>query len=66
MPAAGRHEVRGIDIVLTGNADEGEQSIAAGISERRSHAMGGGGIGNGADRPVRGDPLPRCMRQYRR
>jgi hypothetical protein len=46
-----------IEIVLTGDANEREQGIAAGIGQRRPHPPGAGHLGNGADRPVRGDPL---------
>jgi hypothetical protein len=48
-----------IKVVLAGNADEREQDVAAGIGQRRPHAAGAGHLGNGADRPVRGDPLAR-------
>ena len=61
---SGTDQIRRIEIILAGNADEGEQRIAPGISQRRSHAMRGGGLGDGADRPVRGDPFPGGMGQH--
>src|SRR5262249_25225124 len=50
-------EIRRIKIILAGNANEREQGIAASISQRGAHALGIGGFGNGADWPVRRDPL---------
>jgi hypothetical protein len=51
----------GIEVVLAGDADEREEGIAARVGERRAHAVRGGGFGNRADRPLRGDPFPRCV-----
>ncbi len=56
-------QIRRIEIVLTGNADQGEQRIAAGIGKGRTHAMRGRGVGNGTDRPVGGDPFARRVRK---
>src|SRR5262245_46272186 len=50
-------EIRRIKIILAGDANEGEQGIAASISQRSAHALGIGGLGNRTDRPIRGDPF---------
>ena len=57
-------QIGGIKIILPGNADQGEQGIAPGISQRRPHPMRSGGLANGADGPIRGDPLSRGVGQY--
>ncbi len=54
-------EIRRIKIVLTGDADQREQGVAASIGQRRPHALGIGRFGDGTDRPVRRDPLARRM-----
>ena len=58
-------KVRGIKIVLSGNPDQGEQRIAPGVGQGRAHPVWGGGITDGTDRPVRGDPFAGGMRQQR-
>ena len=60
-----REQVGRIEIVLAGNADQGKQRIAPGIGQRRSHPVRGRGLADRADRPVRGDPFPRGVRQQR-
>src|SRR5207253_3354179 len=59
-------EVWGIEIILTGNADEGEERIPARIGERRPHPMGGRRIGKRAHRPVGGEPFARRVGKNRR
>jgi hypothetical protein len=56
-------EIRRVEVVFAGNPDQGEQSIAPGIGEGGSHPVRAGGLGDRADRPVRGNPLARRMRQ---
>ena len=51
-------EIRGIDIVLTGNSHQREEGIAPGIGQRRSHPMRRRRLADRADWPVRGDPFP--------
>jgi hypothetical protein len=58
-----REQVGRIEIILTGNTDEGKQRIASRIGQRRSHPVRGCSFIGCADRPVRGDPLPRSMRK---
>jgi hypothetical protein len=53
--------VRRIEIVLSGNSDQGKQSIAPGISQGRPQAMWRSRLGDRANRPVRGHPLSRGM-----
>jgi hypothetical protein len=54
-------EIRRIDIILAGDADEGEESIAARIGKGCPHPMGCGPVGNAADRPIGGNPFARRM-----
>jgi hypothetical protein len=61
--ASRRDEIGGIKIVFASNSDQGEQSIAAGIAQCRAHPVRLGRIGNGANRPVGGNPLPGGMGQ---
>src|SRR5271154_5326722 len=61
-----RCEVRCIEVILARNADQREQRIATSIGERCSHPMRGGGLADRANRPIRGDPFARRMRQYSR
>jgi len=56
-------KIGGIEVVLARNAHQREQRVAPGIGERRAHALRRGHVGDGADRPVRPNPLPRRMRQ---
>ena len=57
-------EVGSVEVVLAGDPDQREQGIAPGVGQRRAHPVRGGCLGDGADRPVRGDPFPRGMRQH--
>ena len=50
-------QVRRIEVVLAGNADQGEQGIAAGVGEGSAQSMGRGRLADRADRPVRGHPF---------
>ena len=59
-------EIRGIDIVFTGDPNQREEGIAPGIGQRRTHSVRCCCLADGADRPVRGDPFPRRMCQNRR
>jgi len=52
-----RAQVRRVDVVLAGDANEGEQGVAASVGQRGAHALGIGGLGDRTDRPIRGDPL---------
>ena len=54
----GRSEIGRIEVVFAGNADQGEQGIAPGVGQCRAHPVRGGGLADGADRPIRGDPFP--------
>jgi hypothetical protein len=63
--AATEWQIRGIEIILTGNPNQGEQGIAPGIGEGGSHSMRGGGLSDRADRPVRGDPFAGRMGKHR-
>ena len=63
--AGGCCKIGRVHVVFTGNPDQGEECIAAGIGERRSHAMRGRRFGNWANRPIGGDPLARRMGQHR-
>ena len=57
------YQVRRIEIILTGNADQREQRIAAGIGQRRPHPVRRRGFADRTDRPIGRDPLPGSMRQ---
>ena len=46
-------EIRRVEIVLSCNAHEGEESITPGVSERRPHAARRGCLGDWAHRPFR-------------
>jgi hypothetical protein len=50
-------QVRCIEVVLAGNSDQGEQGIAPGIGQGRSHPVRGAGFGDRAHGPVGGDPF---------
>jgi len=45
-------EVRGVEIVLSGDTDQGEEGVASGIGQRRSHSARRSGFANRADRPL--------------
>ena len=55
-------EIGSIEIVLAGDPDESEKSIAARIGECRAHPLWRCRLADGADRPVRGDPFAGRMR----
>ena len=57
-------KIRGVEIVFSGDADEGEQGVAPGIGEGRPHAMRLRRIGNGTDRPVRRNPFAGRVREH--
>ena len=46
-------EIGRIEIIFAGNPDQGEQGIASGIGQRRSHSMRRRRLADGADRPIR-------------
>jgi hypothetical protein len=50
-------EVRRIDVILAGDADEGEESIAARVGESRSHSMRCGPVSNAAHGPIGSNPF---------
>src|SRR5580658_2209702 len=57
------NKIRRIKVVLAGDADQREEGLAARVGEGCPHALRVGGFGDGTDRPVRGDPFARRMRQ---
>ena len=57
-------KIERIQIVLAGDADQGEQGVTASVGQGRAHALRIGGLGNGTDRPIRRDPLAGGMRQH--
>ena len=59
----GSAEIRGIEIIFSGNADQGEKRIPPGIGEGGSHSLRRGDIGHRAYRPFRGDPFTGRMRK---
>jgi hypothetical protein len=59
-------EVRCVEIVLPGNAHQGEQRIAPSVSQSGPHPPWCRHVREGAYRPIRGDPLAGGMRQNRR
>src|SRR5271157_6368905 len=61
----GRCDIRSVEIVLTGNANESKQRIASSVSQRRAHPMRCRRRTDGADGPVRGYPFPGGMREHR-
>jgi hypothetical protein len=50
-------QIWGVQIVFSGNTDQREQRMAPGIGQRRAHPMRPVGLGDRADRPVRGVKL---------
>src|SRR5262249_56796536 len=52
-----RTGIGGIKIILAGNANEGEQSVAARVGQRGAHALGICRFSNSTYRPVGGDPF---------
>ena len=58
-------QIRRIQIILAGNADERKQRIPPGIGQCRAHAMWGGRVADGTDRPIGGNPFSRSMGQNR-
>src|SRR5271169_3959388 len=59
-----RPEIKGVDVVLPGNANQCEEGITPGIGERCSHPVRRRGFTDGADWPVRCNPFSRGMRQH--
>jgi hypothetical protein len=59
------YEIGRVEIILAGNANQREQCIAAGIGQRRSHAVWRCRFTDGTDWPIRRDPLSRSVRQHR-
>src|SRR5207302_77599 len=53
----GAVEVRRVEVVLAGDSHEGEKRIAAGVGQRRPHALRTCHVGDRADWPVGGDPF---------
>src|SRR5262245_47768046 len=50
-------EIRRIKVILTGDANEREQGVAASVGQRCAHALGIGDLGDRTDRPIRRHPL---------
>ena len=46
-----------IQIVLAGDADQGEQGIAAGVGQRSAHPLRASNLRNGTNWPMGGDPF---------
>src|SRR6516225_9798302 len=61
----GRQKIWCIEIILARNPDQREQGITACIAQRRAHAVRGGRVSDGANRPVRSNPFSRGVRQNR-
>lgn len=60
----GGEEIRGIEIILAGYPGQSEQGVPPSVSQCSTHQMPSGGIGDGADRPVRGNPFTEaCARR---
>ena len=51
-PARRLQGTKRIKVVVAGYADQGEQGIAPGVRQCRSHPVRGGGLADGADRPI--------------
>ena len=60
---SGIRQIRRIQIIFAGYPDQRKESVAPRIGQCCAHAMWVGGFADRADRPVRGDPLARGMRQ---
>ena len=56
-------EIRGIEIIFSGNAHEREKGIPTRIGEGGSHALCRGDVADLAYRPFRGEPFPGRMRK---
>src|SRR5262245_8193135 len=56
-------EIRRVEIVFSGDTDQGEKRIPPRVGEGGSHSLRRGDIGDQANRPFRGDPLTRRMRK---
>src|SRR5262245_18030227 len=56
--------VRGIKIIFARDADEREQGVATRVGQGSAHAMRARHVGNETDRPIRGDPFTRGMREH--
>src|SRR5262249_13889053 len=59
------NQIRRVQIVFAGNADQREEGITTGIGQGRTHPMWRRGLADRTDRPVRGNPFSRGMRQNR-
>ena len=64
-PVRSGREVGRIEIILAGDTYKREESIASSVCQCRAHTVWGRGLADRANRPVRGDPLARRMRQNR-
>ncbi len=53
-----------IQVILTGDPNQSEQGIAAGIGQSCAHALRVRHFSNRADWPIGGDPFARSMRQH--
>ncbi len=56
---------RRVEVVLAGDPHHRKQRVAPGVGQRRTHPAGRGGLGYLADRPVRGYPLSRGVKEDR-
>src|ERR1700730_15969582 len=54
-------EIRRIKVILAGDANEREQSVAASVGQSRAHALGTDDFSNGTDRPIRSNPFARSV-----
>ena len=57
-------QIRGIQVIVAGDANQSEQRIASRVGKCRPHLMRGHGVADRADRPIGGDPFPRRMRKH--
>src|SRR6266851_3258413 len=58
-------QVGGIEVVLAGDANQGEQRVPARVGQRGPHSVRGRGVGEPADRPIRRDPFSRGVGEHR-
>ena len=56
-------EIWRVEIIFSGDADQGEKRIPPGIGECGSHSLRRGDVGDWANRPFRGNPFTGGMRK---
>ena len=65
LPRVRGVEIRRIEVILSRQANHGEQAIAAGVGKRCPHKLRVADIGDMADGLKRADPFARSMRNGR-